>query len=132
VGRAPDKFGNVILCEDIRDEVGGKRSLMGVFGGDIVVASLPAQIQIAVYIEYIPDISDGKSATFDIRMMQNDTEMVKARATAPIEPGNPATLILPRGLATFEKNCTFRLLVAVNGGAEVEILSKRIQQGPIS
>ncbi|HET9244674.1 MAG TPA: hypothetical protein VFO15_02615 [Xanthobacteraceae bacterium] len=127
-----DKFRNVILCEDIRDEVGAKRSLMGVFGGDIVVQSLPAQIQIAAYIEYIPDVSNGERVTFDIRMMRDDTEMMKAHAVAPMEHGKPATLILPRGLATFEKNCTLRLLIAVNGGAEIEILSKRIQQGPIS
>jgi hypothetical protein len=131
VSPSAHKF-HVILCEDIREEVGGKRSLMGIFAGDIIVQTLPAQIQLAAYIEYTPDASDGERATFDIRMMQDDIEMVRARADVSIERGKVATLLLPRGLATFQKDCMFRLLIAVNGGEEVEAIAKRIQEGPIS
>ena len=42
---------NAILCEDIRHEIGNKNSLIGVFGGDILVAELPARIRVAVYYD---------------------------------------------------------------------------------
>lgn len=34
---------NLIVCEDIRAEAGGKKSLMGVFGAEIVCPALPFQ-----------------------------------------------------------------------------------------
>ena len=34
----------LIVCEDIREEAGGKKSLMGIFRGDIICPSLPIQI----------------------------------------------------------------------------------------
>ena len=35
---------NLIICEDIRAETGGKKSLMGVFGSEILCPSLPFQL----------------------------------------------------------------------------------------
>jgi len=53
-------FRNVVVCEDVRDEVGNKRSLMGVFSGDITVQQFPAIVQLAVYLEYAPDKDDSE------------------------------------------------------------------------
>jgi hypothetical protein len=46
------KFYNVILCDDIREEIGNKKSLMGIFGGDVLVPRFPAQ-------ELLSNLGDG-------------------------------------------------------------------------
>jgi len=123
---AAGTFRNVILCEDIRDEVGNKKSLMGVMaGGGINVASFPATIKVAVFLEYEPGAADGDHITADFRLLQGDTEIAKARFETAI-PQPPVVFVFPTGLMTCEKEGTFRMYVAINGRPEEELLSKNI------
>lgn len=49
-----EPFGISLFCEDIREEVGGKRSLMGVFDTDLIVPHFPIVIpKLAVLIRLI-------------------------------------------------------------------------------
>ena len=43
-----------VLCEDIRDELHNKHSLIGVYSGDILVSEIPASISLAFYLEIEP------------------------------------------------------------------------------
>ena len=39
------EYGTTVFCEDIRDEIGGKKTYVGVYGADMIIAgSLPAII----------------------------------------------------------------------------------------
>lgn len=120
------KFRNAILCEDIRDEVGGKLSLMGVLSGEIMVPSFPATLQIAVFMQYVSDETDPAHLVFQIRLMQDEIEMAKATLEADVELLQTATLVLPKGFAAFEKPMTFRLMISANGAPEVEVIAKRV------
>lgn len=120
------KFRIAILCEDIRDEVGDKKSLMGVMTGDIVLGSLPSMLQIAFFLEYAPNSAQEAEVSFVFRLMQDENEVLKAGMTAKIPAGHSANLILPRGLMRVDKECVFGLRVSVNDGPEEEILKKRI------
>ena len=125
------KFRNVIVCEDIRQEVHGKWSLMGVFSGDIVVPDFPSHVQAAFYLEYVPDPEDNHKLAFEFRLLQDDNELIKGHSEAEIEKGQVATIVLPRGIAAFEKEATLRVCVSVNGGKEIEVVNKRILKGLI-
>ena len=110
------KFKNVILCEDVRDEVGNKKSLMGVISGDLHVASFPATIQTAVFFEYAADDSDGDKLSLRFRLMQDDVEIATGGMEADVSVIKRANFILPKGFVSFEKPATFKLLASVNGG----------------
>jgi hypothetical protein len=125
-------FYNVILCDDIRDEIGNKKSLMGVLGGDILVAEFPATIQLAFFMQYLPSPEDGERLSIEFRLMQDDTEIVKGGISGVVTIGNENNFILPKAIILFEKETMFRMLVSVNGRAEEEILSKRITKIPAS
>jgi hypothetical protein len=123
-------FQNVIVCEDVREEIGGKKSLIGVFPGDILVPQFPITLQLALYFEYKPE-KIGSSTTLEFRLMQDDTEMAKGRAVTQLGITDEiAAVILPRGLAGFDHPCKFRLLVSENGAPEIEVVSKRIAIAP--
>jgi hypothetical protein len=120
------RFESVILCEDIRDEVGNKKSLMGVISGDLIVPSFPATLPIAVFLVYQPNADRDCEALFDFRIMQDDTEIVRAGMNSQIPAGQVANLILPKALMGVEKEVVFRLLASVNKGPEEQIIKKRI------
>ena len=50
----PLRIGNALVCEDVRQELGGKHSLLGVYSGDIIVQEFKDFLKIAVYIELFP------------------------------------------------------------------------------
>jgi hypothetical protein len=120
----------VIVCEDVREEIGGKKSLIGVFPGDILVPQFPITLQLALYLEYRPE-KMGTSTTFEFRLLQDDAEMARGRAVTKLGPTDDiAAVILPRGLAGFDHPCKFRLLISEDGAPEIEIISKRIATIP--
>jgi hypothetical protein len=46
---------SVVFCDDVRKEITNKDLLIGVYSGDIVVASFPCLINAAVWIEIVGD-----------------------------------------------------------------------------
>jgi hypothetical protein len=126
------KFRNVIVCEDIRDEMNGKKSLMGVYSGDVIVPTMPAVVRFAVYTEYETDADDGNQLDFDFRLLQDDTELIKVHGSVVVQSGQNVVLALPPGLATFLKDARFRVLVSVNKREEIELVSKKVVQSSIA
>src|SRR5437016_351670 len=92
------KFRNVIACEDVREEVGNKKSLMGVYGGDIIVSEIPAQIWLAFYIEKLPS-EPGMAEELAVEIKQN--EKIAGKVGIHVDPFETATLVLPRALVRF-------------------------------
>lgn len=123
------RFKNVIVCEDVREELGGKRSLMGVFPGDIVAPEFPAKLQLSIYIEYAGDETESGALNIDFRLLMNDTEIAKGTGMIPLLPHHIGLLIVPKGVVTTPNPATFRILVSRNGGPEEELVSKKILQG---
>jgi hypothetical protein len=117
---------NVILCEDVREEIGNKKSLMGIFGGDLLVPEMPATLQLAVFFQYMPSSPDEQAVSIAIELFQDDMSIAKGGMQGHIANAQPASFILPRALITFEKDSVFRLMVSINEGAAQEVLSKKI------
>jgi Family of unknown function (DUF6941) len=130
VDHIASKFRNVTLCDDVRDEMGNKKSLMGVISGDVLVPSLPATIQIAIYFEYVPDENEPESMNLSLRLFLDEISIASIGMQAHLTNRNPVTFVLPKGLATFEKPATFKVSVSVNNQPEEEILSKKILVSP--
>lgn len=124
------KFRNIILCEDVRDELGNKKSLMGILGGDILVPHFPAVLKIALYMEYVPESAEEKAVTVEFRILQDDAEIAKGKMEAEISPGQTANFILPQALISFEKDTVFQFNASVNGEAEEAILNKKVMKTP--
>jgi len=120
------------VCEDIRDEVGNKKSIMGMLSGDIVVPGFPAIVQIAIYFEYAPDAADGNALDIDFRLLIDELEIAKGSMKADIAGKALANFILPRGLLTFDKESSFKMTASVNKRPEIEIVSKKIVKAATS
>lgn len=123
-----NQFVNVIACEDVREEIGNKKSLMGVFSGNIVAAEIPAQVWIAFYIEKMPE-QPGKAEEVVIQVKQN--ERTVGTVTINFEAPEIATLVIPRAVMRIPEECTLILTASVNRGEPIQILSKSVSKGDI-
>lgn len=121
-----DRYRNIILCEDIRDEVGNKKSLMGMIGGDVLVASFPATIKVAFYLEYLVQPYDGGRFGAEFRLFEGDTEIASGKFEANEVVGPIAAMVVPTGLLRVDKETAFSLRIAVNGRPEQEILGRKV------
>ncbi|MPZ39850.1 MAG: hypothetical protein GEU95_17680 [Rhizobiales bacterium] len=132
--RSVENIRNVIICDDIRDEVGNKQSLMGIFGGDdIIVAAFPAAIHLAVFMQYFPAPSeeDGR-LTLQIELSQDESLMARGTLDIDVKRSEPATIVMPRALATFKQESLFKVEVSLDGGPKQQIAQKRVKLGDIS
>jgi hypothetical protein len=126
-----DRFQNAILCEDVRYEVGNKKSLIGTFAGNIIVSEFPAAIQLAVYLEYTPK-TVGKDEKVDLEMWQDDVKIGSATIIVNAKNNDNATLILPRAIVPFKKEGAFRVTASIDGGQSFEVLTKQLIKGAIA
>lgn len=110
---------------DVREEVGNKKSLMGVFSGDLVVPVFPARIKVAFYAEYIPTPGvESHELTFSIGVGSEEVAAAGIRVATP--QGEVATLILPQGIAQFEAPGDIVLKVSCEGETR-ELLRKSVR-----
>lgn len=94
----PSPFGYTIFCDDIRFEQGGKRSLIGVYHGELIVFANPpvALPRLALAIQYFerPEESAApleilvRASWADEPLIKFTTDAVELRnAPRPIDPG---------------------------------------------
>ena len=116
----------VLFCEDIRQEVGGKMSLMGVLGNKLLVPQFPLHMpKFCLFIEWTEQI--GK-AMINLKIMTPNEE--QAPKTLPIEVvGQPGivsrSLVVMNGYVfehpgvyTFEFECEGQIIGRENFSIE--------------
>lgn len=78
------KYKCVLFCEDIRQEVGGRVSLMGVLGSKLLVQSFPLTFpKLCLFIEW-GEITGKVNVTLNI-IPPEGVEIPKVRPSAPIQ-----------------------------------------------
>src|ERR1041385_6832339 len=118
---------NVILCDDIRQEIGNKRSLMGVFGGDILAAEMPAQIQLSLYCDLLRS-NPNKEIVLEIAFYVDTQKIVQFGMQMAPSAEKYAAIVVPKGAALFEKDGAFRVTLKYEN-EEVEIFQRRVVKG---
>lgn len=94
-----------ILCDDVRYEVGGKISLMGIYSKDIVVNKVPAVLPIINLVIMFEDIKENFEKLFvTIIIPKSDPIKVSYPAPSDIEKGADVNLVI--GLSPFKLNNT--------------------------
>jgi hypothetical protein len=117
-----------ILCEDVREEIGGKSSAMGIFTGDILVGEMPANIRVAfLFTLNSPVVGQHRVGIriSGIEGSEKETIFEGASSIAFQGPNVPATIVIPTGFMRFEKPRTFIVELEI-GGSWVQVLRKKV------
>lgn len=123
-------FRNVLLCEDVRAEIGNKSTIIGVFSGDVVVSEMPATLQFAVYAEYIPSRFGEVNIKFQFK--SKDKLLAGVSAKIGVKKLEPSTIRLPRLFFNFENDTELSLEATIESEKPIQLFSKRVFKGQIS
>ena len=94
---------NTILCDDVRQEVGGKMSLMGIYSKDIIVNKVPAILPFINLVVMFEDIKEPFANLF-VSVITPKSEPIQLSYPAPksLEKGKDVNIII--GLSPFRLN----------------------------
>jgi hypothetical protein len=120
------RFGNMILCEDVREEKRNKLTLVGVFSGDILVPKFPAEIQLAGLFQ-VHDVREGDRIALSIQIGEKKFTTEKEFQTA----SRHAHIVLVKSTFRFDKEGEIKISGSLNGGRFRAILEKTISKGEV-
>lgn len=125
------KFNNVIICEDIRQEVGNKLTLVGVYSGDIFVSEMPANIWLAMYLDFFKEESNDVS--FELQLLVNGDQKLKMHGSLALDlPHQSAVIGVPKFQLRFERDSEISIKAAFDGKRLRTLLSKEVRLGPVT
>lgn len=106
----------VNYCDDIRNEIGNKISLIGLYGPDLIVPSLPALLpKLCMFVQIFNNIGESFEGTLVVRILLDDEivaeEVHKDAASPVLAEGGFETRLLQIVMSPFEirKECKLRV-----------------------
>lgn len=88
---------NAVFCEDIRREDNGKDMLLGVYGGDIVVARCPIRLGVSLWLQYVSAPATKGETGIDLRLRFDGHDEPASQIGLPFMEEGETTLAL-RGM----------------------------------
>jgi hypothetical protein len=61
----------VVVCDEIRKEITGKDILIGTYGGSILVPTIPVNLPISIWVEFVPHVAGRLSMEVRMRLPGN-------------------------------------------------------------
>lgn len=113
------------LCDDIREETGGKVSYMGVYGDDILCSTLPAilpKMALCMKLEVEKEVEDK----IFLKIMQPDGPLIgplEVKLMRPINPAKSKKVRMHIAISPFiiQKSGSHKLLISIDGKKFEEI-----------
>lgn len=124
-------FRNVLFCDDVRREIGNKRTIVGVFSGDIVVSNVPAVVPLATYIEFIPISLDDNEIEFRFVVAGEPIATLKA-TLGDRQMGVVAVLELPKIAIHVEHPTEVSLDAQIKDRPTQRLVTKKVLVGEIA
>ncbi|WP_223483662.1 DUF6941 family protein [Pseudomonas sp. A-RE-19] len=122
------RFAYSIFCDDIRHEVNGKTSLMGVYQGSLLLQEFPAMLPKLCVVMHVVSHRDNLVKNITFKGILDDSEIFAITLDeAQLQAGAEMAVDLPNiqtkqiqaiGLLTpitFEKPCSLKILIEADG-----------------
>jgi hypothetical protein len=125
----PKNIGNglsvekVIVCEDVRMEIGNKHTILGAIAGDFSIPQFPAAFKLAAYIDMTaPAITE----TIEVRWMFSGHQQISALHQFTGDPPNHVVIVLPPVVLMASNAGDLALEIRVQNGNWVELEKRRV------
>lgn len=124
----PLKIDAAVICEDVRMEANGKYMLLGVYTGNIIVAALPARLQLRCYIHGMAHAMG--EAPLDLFWKAGDDVIAEFRGSLSVFDGLEVAFVTPPVVLEIPPGANLELRV---GSPDGEIaVTKVVQVGAVS
>lgn len=121
------KITNALLCEHAVAGANNKHTLINVYSGDIVVATLPATLTFGLYVDISVETSPAEM-TIDMKMDGRVFATIGATFPKP-STSQGSTLVIPLIQAGIDKDLVFEVVAKAEGYSPTTLIKKRIYKG---
>lgn len=122
------ELGNVLICDEVRQERNGKFILLGVFAGDILVSTIPASVPLSFYIELnVP--SPGHHA-LSLRFSGPGEHSATLKVNLEAAEAGPGGINGPRMEVAMTQEGELRVDASTDDENWVNLVSKRVRLDP--
>lgn len=118
-----------ILCEQIRQEIRNKVSIIGVFSADIVVSEFPSTFPVTIYLEI--DAQTAGKIELNVRLISPGPNIVEMKVVGELaSPGRSYVPLPPMPLVCAEAGS---VTVEVSDGGELwhVLMARKVQAGDV-
>ena len=122
-----------LVCDEIRREDNGKLIMIGVYVGEILVPTFPANLRLTIWAQWKSPAKNAESFELDLKVEVEDGEPLRAKGVinGPTEAGDDVLLHVSGVPVKATKPTTMKLSVKVEGSDEWrELAQKRIELMP--
>ena len=126
INRRPDARGwtlnSMILCDDVRQEVSGKETLVGVYSSTIVVAAIPASLK-SLFFRISVTISDAtmNQVRFSVTGPDGNKVSELSGSPPPFKSNGEASLVFEHSPMNLPFSGRYKVELALGGGPAVEV-----------
>ena len=123
--KMPFEIKNSLLCEDIREEKTGKRTLVGVYSGDVDISEIPGTMAIALYTEI--EILIPGNYELSLRLSGPGDHSATLKANLALDKINKfAILATPRIDILVDRDGTLKFEISTDGEDWTTLFEKKI------
>ena len=123
--KMPFEIKNSLLCEDIREEKTGKRTLVGVYSGDVDISEIPGTMAIALYTEI--EILIPGNYELSLRLSGPGDHSATLKANLALDKINKfAILATPRIDILVDREGTLKFEISTDGEDWTTLFEKKI------
>lgn len=91
----------IVFCDDVRDEIGGKLSLMGIYSDKIVLPAIPTALKSLNIVVFLEGLKKNFK-TFRVLFELPGAKPIDATASPPPEKNNKKNANIVFGIATLK------------------------------
>ena len=115
------KINTVVFCDDIRQEVGGKVTLVGAYTPELNASKIPVTIPVAVWVVLSPDkMGDFK---FNLKIEDPDkNQILKGEIAGTFSASAITSLAIPQMPVIVSKTGTYKFSIKEDGGSKWHML----------
>lgn len=120
------KPGNVILCDHAIIGQGNKHSLIGVFSGDLLIESFPANLSFGLFVELLDTGPSLPAVTISLQLGDKAFGRLTANFGGTLEEGAPGVVVIPLVTIGVDQPTTLEVTAKAEGYATTILLKKKI------
>ena len=86
---------DILICDEVRDEANGKKIFLGVYGDDLVLGDIPAEISKITFIATIAGLPKGQTPIKFVFESPSGKAMISGDSNVDVlDPSKPARIIM--------------------------------------
>ncbi len=123
-------FSTVLLCEYVLQDITNKHSAIGIFTGDVVVNSFPANLRFSLLFIMASRLEGSLQVAIEIFF--DEKKVASGSAMGNARPNNPSIFSLSGIAMKIDNPCEIKIYATANDAERELVIHKKVYEGKIT